>query len=802
MVITNPYYDVSQYLNMNYRFKPGVYTKSWDVFTIKLDYLVSHLDGTSYDMVKDMIDLSTEAIHSDNYDWFIDADPSPCYGGSIMVNFANATTSALNSIGFSNYSFDITEDTVTYHNKQVMSYSSNGVHTSLSGYPNNCQNFAFPPDYIQTSLHFDYAPGAIFNTAESYNARYLSSISRQPGAEMGQVVEFFLEGGTLGVGHCWEPFTTGIIQDGRMFPAFQLGYSFIDAAYLGLPYLAWQNVIVGDPLTVIAWGKQTTTQNIEMTSTNLVTDTIHISSGDTVSFASYSTINLKRHGFVVSNESSVLTLGNNVTLNSDSWNRGVLLADSHDYPQLIWAVNPSMSPISYYKIYRKFDSGSWTFADSVTENTWIDSSLTFKKGNGVYHDSVYYYVKSFNSTTTSDPSNTVATKLGTTIAVSLFNGWQIVSIPVIPESYSANSVFPTHVGTIYAYVPGSGYVPADPLENGPGYWAKFGSAQTVYHSGLVIDTLSIAVPSGWSFLGSISYNVRASDVCQQASGLITSIYKYDPVHGYVLMPDGSYIEPGIGYWMHTNQSGHVILSRTCGMQKGTTLSQINLADLDKFTLTDSLGKQQSLYVANLDIDSTLENLDRSMPPPMPELGLDARFNYGEFIKVVSTDSGLVDLQIDVESNAYPITLSWEINPENGIEYSFINDSTLGKMSKLVGGNSQTKLGKNSNGKIRLFGKVSDSFKSGQVPKEFALYQNYPNPFNPTTTIKYAIAKAGVVTLEVYNILGQRIAQLVNQQQKAGSYEVVFDASRLSSGVYFYKITSGDFSDTKKMILIK
>ena len=124
------------------------------------------------------------------------------------------------------------------------------------------------------------------------------------------------------------------------------------------------------------------------------------------------------------------------------------------------------------------------------------------------------------------------------------------------------------------------------------------------------------------------------------------------------------------------------------------------------------------------------------------------------------------------------------------------------MSKIRENKSQISFSKSSNGRIRLFGKISDSFTPNQIPKEFALEQNYPNPFNPTTTIKYSLAKDEFVTLEVYDILGARVAQLVNQQQKAGSYEVLFDASRLSSGVYFYKITTIDFSNTKKMLLIK
>jgi hypothetical protein len=97
-----------------------------------------------------------------------------------------------------------------------------------------------------------------------------------------------------------------------------------------------------------------------------------------------------------------------------------------------------------------------------------------------------------------------------------------------------------------------------------------------------------------------------------------------------------------------------------------------------------------------------------------------------------------------------------------------------------------------------------------TPEEFQLYQNYPNPFNPTTTIKYSIPAVGNehvrsstdVILKVYDILGREVATLVNEVQKPGSYEVQFDASSLTSGVYFYKLQSGSFIKSMKMILLK
>ena len=95
----------------------------------------------------------------------------------------------------------------------------------------------------------------------------------------------------------------------------------------------------------------------------------------------------------------------------------------------------------------------------------------------------------------------------------------------------------------------------------------------------------------------------------------------------------------------------------------------------------------------------------------------------------------------------------------------------------------------------------------QTPTEFALEQNYPNPFNPTTIIKYSIAQNPLlgglmVTLKVYNLLGQEAATLVNKQQPAGSYEVKFDGSKFASGIYLYKLNAGDFSSVKKLLLLK
>lgn len=88
------------------------------------------------------------------------------------------------------------------------------------------------------------------------------------------------------------------------------------------------------------------------------------------------------------------------------------------------------------------------------------------------------------------------------------------------------------------------------------------------------------------------------------------------------------------------------------------------------------------------------------------------------------------------------------------------------------------------------------------PKDYKLFNNYPNPFNPSTKIRYAVPQSAFTTLKVYSITGKEVAVLVNEQKTPGVYEVKFDGAELSSGVYFYKLQSGSFSDVKKMILTK
>ena len=90
----------------------------------------------------------------------------------------------------------------------------------------------------------------------------------------------------------------------------------------------------------------------------------------------------------------------------------------------------------------------------------------------------------------------------------------------------------------------------------------------------------------------------------------------------------------------------------------------------------------------------------------------------------------------------------------------------------------------------------------EAPSSFSLAQNYPNPFNPTTVIRYQLSMNSLATLKIYDVLGRLVKTLIEERQTAGNHSVTFSASNLSSGVYFYRLAAGHFSETKKMIFTK
>jgi len=155
---------------------------------------------------------------------------------------------------------------------------------------------------------------------------------------------------------------------------------------------------------------------------------------------------------------------------------------------------------------------------------------------------------------------------------------------------------------------------------------------------------------------------------------------------------------------------------------------------------------------------------------------------------------------------YALTFESLNNLSNSLSYTLVQNYGLKSFSQKMGnGITVTAELKGCIKNNKMYGDtlVTD-VKQNPVtaPVKYELLQNYPNPFNPTTNIEYSIAKAGRVELSVYNVLGQKIAQLVNQEKPAGKYRAVFSGQGLPSGIYFYRLTASGFAETRKFVLMK
>ena len=152
-----------------------------------------------------------------------------------------------------------------------------------------------------------------------------------------------------------------------------------------------------------------------------------------------------------------------------------------------------------------------------------------------------------------------------------------------------------------------------------------------------------------------------------------------------------------------------------------------------------------------------------------------------FIRTTTDNNGYFEFKVSDKINDYTISISY-------VPQGYINDSIIVHPGDTTANLNLT---------------MTDVKQPGSnVPKEYSLLQNYPNPFNPSTLIKYEIPKSSFVSLKIFDILGNEVETLVNGTMNAGSYEVKFDGSKLSSGIYLYQLRANNYTATKKFLLLK
>ena len=206
----------------------------------------------------------------------------------------------------------------------------------------------------------------------------------------------------------------------------------------------------------------------------------------------------------------------------------------------------------------------------------------------------------------------------------------------------------------------------------------------------------------------------------------------------------------------------------------------------------------SVNLAGLAFNPLTGKLWASVRPPLT--GKDRIFK-------INLPSGDTDLVCNTGFNAVTPDIIFD---GNGNLFGIVGSgATVNKFIKIDTTNAVgTEIGSMGISSVQCIAMWPDSFQNvvneipGVLPTEYSLSQNFPNPFNPKTQITFALPKDGIVTLKIFDILGKEVATVINEEMKAGKYSAAFDATAYSSGMYFYRLTSGTFSETKKMILMK
>ena len=398
--------------------------------------------------------------------------------------------------------------------------------------------------------------------------------------------------------------------------------------------------------------------------------------------------------------------------------------------------------------------------------------------------------------------------------MTLSAGWNLVGLPVNTAARNFQALFPKAIdGTLFEFTGGS-YQQATELELATGYWVRLATPDTVSLEGVPLDSLGIAVESGWNMIAGGS-SASAFAGLSDPDGLLIPGTLFEFAGAYI--PSDT-LEAGRGYWVRTSDAGSVsvtpgsatsnsalALAKSRKTEGDVQLSATDRlkaarAGMNRLIISTPDGLSQTLYLGAL--PEKVDPRSFSLPPTPPGARLDARFEGDS--RQSSQPSSMIQLsssgdyrpQVRYESGeaaaaGSKITLS--IQPDEGTANAESYTLEPGKSSELVAA-EQLRIG-------IVIDTQMDNLQT-ELPEEFSLRQNFPNPFNPSTTIEYGLPASAEVRLTVYNIMGQEVATLVNQRQSAGFHSVSFDASRLASGMYLYRIEAGSFTQTRKLMLVK
>ena len=323
------------------------------------------------------------------------------------------------------------------------------------------------------------------------------------------------------------------------------------------------------------------------------------------------------------------------------------------------------------------------------------------------------------------------------------------------------------------------YTPESDLTLGAGYWLRFSDSGNTTITGSTISSLTVSLSQGWNLISGISEVVDVASISDPGGIVVPgSLYGFTGTYS-----PSSELTPGQGYWLRTSAAGDITIS-----SGGVARTIDPFIDRTKEANVLSFNGNDLYFGVSIPAE---EMLSYELPPKPPVGAFDVRF--ADNMKVTENGSS-----IDVMNNTDRVNISYNISIDAGKHLRWVLTSNEGKEYELDG-----------SGQIFVSGDVTGFTlnKVSSVPLTFAISQNYPNPFNPVTSISYEIPEESFVTISVYNMVGQKVTDLVHELCSVGYHRTVWNGTNMagdpvSSGVYMYTIEANDFRSVKKMILMK
>ena len=370
------------------------------------------------------------------------------------------------------------------------------------------------------------------------------------------------------------------------------------------------------------------------------------------------------------------------------------------------------------------------------------------------------------------------------LAVTVTNGWNMVSVPGYnPDGQGVNNWWSGRdpVADVFKYV--SGYQIITTTTPGEGYWMKHLGTNT-YNTGdewpsdgiEIVPHNPINAVTGWNLIGGYEDTVQTSDLTTNPPGLITGpIYSYSG--GYNIVSE---LLPGYAYWVKLSGSGQINFPTVASKQKVQIANYFN-ENWGRIVITDAQGKSFILYAVNGYV-----NLDQYGLPPIPPQGsFDIRFSSGRITEDIYSSTKMIEWS----GVTYPLIIKAEnIDIQLKDETGKLINLNLKRGEDVVIDDATIQ-------KLMITGEL--------IPDKYSLEQNYPNPFNPSTVIEFSIPEnVSNVKLTIYNLLGEKVAELVNASLTAGKYSYQWNASNAATGMYIYELRTDKFVSIKKMLLLK